>query len=386
MGGRTESIALRASTDVAAVRGADLVLFCVKSTDTEAVAREMAPHLGREARRRSACRTASRTRRRSRATCAGTVVPAVVYVATADARARPRRAPRSRRSRHRRARRRRGAGPRRCARSCRRWSTCSPRPACRCAISPDVMAELWSKLMVNCAYNADLRHRAGARMRSSRRCPRCASCSALVVGEVVALAAAEGVGAAVRAVDRDDGADRRGDAGASCSSTAQDMARAQAQRDRSPQRLRRAARPRARRADAGQPGPATRWSGWSKRAMATRAAASGGAPATAPATPRPLPAEFAQALRELGLATAHRAADRRAADRRRLVGHLAHRHRRRARSAPSARWRKLRVAADWRAPIERNRYEARWMQVAAEAPRRAARRRCWASTRRSACS
>jgi aminoglycoside phosphotransferase (APT) family kinase protein len=28
---------------------------------------------------------------------------------------------------------------------------------------------------------------------------------------------------------------------------------------------------------------------------------------------------------------------------------------------------KLRVAADWRAPIERNRYEARWMQVAAEA-------------------
>jgi aminoglycoside phosphotransferase (APT) family kinase protein len=28
---------------------------------------------------------------------------------------------------------------------------------------------------------------------------------------------------------------------------------------------------------------------------------------------------------------------------------------------------RLRVAADWRAPIERNRYEARWMQVAAEA-------------------
>jgi aminoglycoside phosphotransferase (APT) family kinase protein len=28
---------------------------------------------------------------------------------------------------------------------------------------------------------------------------------------------------------------------------------------------------------------------------------------------------------------------------------------------------KLRVAADWQAPIERNRYEARWMQVAAEA-------------------
>ena len=38
---------------------------------------------------------------------------------------------------------------------------------------------------------------------------------------------------------------------------------------------------------------------------------------------------------------------------------------------------KLRVAADWRAPIERNRYEARWMQVAAEAVagQRAARAR-----------
>src|SRR6478735_5919307 len=28
---------------------------------------------------------------------------------------------------------------------------------------------------------------------------------------------------------------------------------------------------------------------------------------------------------------------------------------------------KLRVAADWQAPIERNRYEARWMQVADDA-------------------
>ena len=41
--------ASRASVDLAAVRGADLVLFCVKSTDTEAVAREMAPHLGADA-------------------------------------------------------------------------------------------------------------------------------------------------------------------------------------------------------------------------------------------------------------------------------------------------------------------------------------------------
>jgi tRNA A-37 threonylcarbamoyl transferase component Bud32 len=78
-----------------------------------------------------------------------------------------------------------------------------------------------------------------------------------------------------------------------------------------------------------------------------------------------VPAEFAQALRELGLAGADS-----------IVG------------APltggvsSDIWliqtpqgpvcakralAKLRVAADWRAPIERNRYEARWMRIASEA-------------------
>ena len=44
---------------------------------------------------------------------------------------------------------------------------------------------------------------------------------------------------------------------------------------------------------------------------------------------------------------------------------------------------RLRVAADWQAPVERNLYEARWMQVASHAvPAR--RPRCWARTRRPA--
>lgn len=38
-------VALCASTDAAAVADADLVLFCVKSTDTEAAARQIQPHL-----------------------------------------------------------------------------------------------------------------------------------------------------------------------------------------------------------------------------------------------------------------------------------------------------------------------------------------------------
>ena len=79
-----------------------------------------------------------------------------------------------------------------------------------------------------------------------------------------------------------------------------------------------------------------------------------------------VPAEFAQALRELRLADAGE----------RLVGVPL------AGGVSSDIWRietargpvcakralaKLRVAADWRAPIDRNRYEARWLDVANEA-------------------
>ncbi len=43
--GIDERIPIAASTDIAAVASADLVLFCVKSNDTETAARQMAPHL-----------------------------------------------------------------------------------------------------------------------------------------------------------------------------------------------------------------------------------------------------------------------------------------------------------------------------------------------------
>jgi 2-dehydropantoate 2-reductase len=44
-GGRKETIPLVATQNMSAVRGAGLLLFCVKSTDTEAVARAIAPDL-----------------------------------------------------------------------------------------------------------------------------------------------------------------------------------------------------------------------------------------------------------------------------------------------------------------------------------------------------
>ncbi len=84
-----------------------------------------------------------------------------------------------------------------------------------------------------------------------------------------------------------------------------------------------------------------------------------------PAADSPVPIGFAQALRELGLA------DDRPLNGTPLTGGVS-----------SDIWRietaqgpvcakralaKLRVAADWHAPVERNLYEARWMQVANEA-------------------
>lgn len=47
--GFDEQVRVRASADVADVRGASLVLFCVKSTDTELAALSLQPHLGADA-------------------------------------------------------------------------------------------------------------------------------------------------------------------------------------------------------------------------------------------------------------------------------------------------------------------------------------------------
>ena len=41
----TQRVRVAASTDASAVRGAQWVLFCVKSTDTESAGRALAPHL-----------------------------------------------------------------------------------------------------------------------------------------------------------------------------------------------------------------------------------------------------------------------------------------------------------------------------------------------------
>lgn len=83
-------------------------------------------------------------------------------------------------------------------------------------------------------------------------------------------------------------------------------------------------------------------------------------------TPGEVPAAFVQALRELRLADADEVLQGEpltggvSSDIWRIVT-------RRGTVCAKRALSQLRVAADWRAPIERNRYEARWMQVARDA-------------------
>jgi 2-dehydropantoate 2-reductase len=76
-----EQVAVEASTDIAAVLGATLVLVCVKSTDTEATGAELAPHLSADARVLS-LQNGVDNAARLQAVLGRAVTPAVVYVAS----------------------------------------------------------------------------------------------------------------------------------------------------------------------------------------------------------------------------------------------------------------------------------------------------------------
>jgi len=221
MAGRVESIRVPARTDIAAVAGADLVLFCVKSTNTELAAREMAPHLADDAlvlSLQNGVENAATIARHVRQV----VVPAVVYVATAmpepglvahhgrgdlvigpiDAKA---------------------AQDAALAQRLQALVDLFATAQVPVRISADVMAELWSKLMVNCAYNA-ISGIAQAAYGKLAALAEVRELQETVVREVVALAEAEGVdlplAPALDAMRKIAGA-----MPAQLSSTAQDMAR-----------------------------------------------------------------------------------------------------------------------------------------------------------------
>ena len=133
-------IPLQASTEASAVRGAQWVLFCVKSTDTDSAGHAIAPHLDAGAVVLS-LQNGVDNAERLQAILARPVLPSVVYVASTMA------APGQ--VRHLgRGELVLGAGPASAAIASVLRSAAIPTE-----ISDNVTSALWAKLVLNCVYN-----------------------------------------------------------------------------------------------------------------------------------------------------------------------------------------------------------------------------------------
>jgi 2-dehydropantoate 2-reductase len=136
-------VPMQASTEASAVRDADVVMFCVKSTATEEAAREMQPHLAPGALVLTMQNGVDNDERvRAVLGPSVAVAAAVVYVATAM------------------------AGPGHVRHFGRGELVIAPsalseqvalqfgNAGIAVQVSPDVRGALWAKLVINCAYNA----------------------------------------------------------------------------------------------------------------------------------------------------------------------------------------------------------------------------------------
>jgi 2-dehydropantoate 2-reductase len=142
-----EQVRVEASTDPGAVGGARLVLFCVKSTDTESAAAQIAPHLATDAivvNLQNGVDNSERIQARVR----NPVVPAAVYVASEM----------------------KGPGHLKhhgrgdlvigsmdgsiAAEILQEIKTRFEKASVRVTVSENLAGELWAKLVLNCAYNA----------------------------------------------------------------------------------------------------------------------------------------------------------------------------------------------------------------------------------------
>ncbi|WP_445288620.1 ketopantoate reductase family protein [Variovorax atrisoli] len=138
-----EHVRVAASTEASAVQGADLVLFCVKSTDTESAAGQIRPHLAPGALVLTLQNGVDNDQRvRSVLPPSNEVAAAVVYVATEMA------GPGH--VKHH------GRGELVIAPSARSEEVARQLEAAGVPtqISPNVRGSLWAKLILNCAYNA----------------------------------------------------------------------------------------------------------------------------------------------------------------------------------------------------------------------------------------
>ena len=215
----TEIIQIEASTELSSLRSADLVLFCVKSTDSASVALQIAPYLSPHALIMSLQNGVENAALIAQHV-PHAVIPCVVYVATEI--------PAPGCVKHH------GRGelvigtmqvsrlsdPQKTLQEIVELFGSAQVPV---QISQNVMVELWSKLMINCAFNAisglaQIQYEKLAALESVR------ITQAAVVKEVIAVALADGIHlsepVALQAV-----AQISVTMGSQKSSTAQDMAR-----------------------------------------------------------------------------------------------------------------------------------------------------------------
>jgi len=137
-----ESVRVEASTELSAARGAEIVLFCVKTTDNATTARALAPLLASGALVLSMQNGVDNVEQ-IRAAAAVDALPAVVYVAAS--------VPEPGRVKHVG----RGdlvVGPEND--KTRRIAALFSRAKVPCRISENIDGELWTKLIWNCALNA----------------------------------------------------------------------------------------------------------------------------------------------------------------------------------------------------------------------------------------
>jgi 2-dehydropantoate 2-reductase len=144
-------VRLDASTDVRAARDADVVLVCVKSPDSAAAARELAPHL-QDAAAVVSLQNGVDNADRMAAVVPQPVLAAVVYVGTSmEGPGIVRHAgrgdlvlgvPRS------------SAGRARARQRVTEVAAMFERAGVACPVSADIEAALWTKLTINCAFNA----------------------------------------------------------------------------------------------------------------------------------------------------------------------------------------------------------------------------------------
>lgn len=188
MGGTTHNVPVDATTSASGVADADLVLFCVKSGDTEQVGREMAPHLRPDATILS-FQNGVDNAERLQSVLGRPVVPAAIYVATDMA------GPGHVRHHGR------GdvvIGP--CAGS-QEILALFAAAGVSARVSANAIGELWGKLVVNCAYNA-LSALTGLAYGRMIRLPGVEEVMRDVVGECLAVAQASGVALAPDILDK----------------------------------------------------------------------------------------------------------------------------------------------------------------------------------------